>query len=204
MFSFSSIEEAILEIKKGKIVVVTDDEDRENEGDLVCAGRFATPENINFMASYGKGLICTPISIEICNKLNLFDMVYENTDNHNTAFTVSIDHVETTTGISAYERSLTIKKLIDEKSKPNDFRRPGHVFPLKAKEGGVLVRNGHTEATVDLCVLAGLEPVGVCCEIMDDYGKMMRTEQLLNFSKKHNLKIITIKDLIKYKNEVLK
>ena len=204
MFSFSSIEEAILEIKKGKIVVVTDDEDRENEGDLVCAGRFATPENINFMASYGKGLICTPISIEICNKLNLFDMVYENTDNHNTAFTVSIDHVETTTGISAYERSLTIKKLIDEKSKPNDFRRPGHVFPLKAKEGGVLVRNGHTEATVDLCVLAGLEPVGVCCEIMDDDGKMMRTEQLLNFSKKHNLKIITIKDLIKYKNEVLK
>ena len=204
MFSFSSIEEAILEIKKGKIVVVTDDEDRENEGDLVCAGRFATPENINFMASYGRGLICTPISIEICNKLNLFDMVYENTDNHNTAFTVSIDHVETTTGISAYERSLTIKKLIDEKSKPNDFRRPGHVFPLKAKEGGVLVRNGHTEATVDLCVLAGLEPVGVCCEIMDDDGKMMRTEQLLNFSKKHNLKIITIKDLIKYKNEVLK
>lgn len=148
----------------------------ENEGDFICAARHATRENVNFMATYGKGLICTPMSKEIADRFNLPQMLSENTDNHCTAFTVSIDHIDTTTGISAEERGYTCRKLCDKDSKPGDFRRPGHVFPLTARKGGVLVRNGHTEATVDLCRLAGLEECGLCCEIMSDDGTMMRTE----------------------------
>lgn len=202
---YSTIDEALEDLRNGKIIVVSDDEDRENEGDLICAAEFATTENINFMATYAKGLICMPMSKEITNKLNLNQMVTKNTDNHETAFTVSIDHVETTTGISAVERSITALKVIDENAKPEDFRRPGHMFPLLAKEGGVLVRMGHTEATVDLMRLAGLKECGLCCEIMRDDGDMMRRDDLIDFAKKHNLKIITVSDLIDYrkKNEDL-
>ena len=202
---YSTIDEALEDLRNGKIIVVSDDEDRENEGDLICAAEFATTENINFMATYAKGLICMPMSKEITNKLNLNQMVTKNTDNHETAFTVSIDHVETTTGISAVERSITALKVIDENAKPEDFRRPGHMFPLLAKEGGVLVRMGHTEATVDLMRLAGLKECGLCCEIMRDDGDMMRRDDLNDFAKKHNLKIITVSDLIDYrkKNEDL-
>ncbi|CRF31407.1 Riboflavin biosynthesis protein RibBA [Brachyspira suanatina] len=202
---YSTIDEALEDLRNGKIIVVSDDEDRENEGDLICAAEFATTENINFMATYAKGLICMPMSKEITNKLNLNQMVTKNTDNHETAFTVSIDHVETTTGISAVERSITALKVIDENSKPEDFRRPGHMFPLLAKEGGVLVRMGHTEATVDLMRLAGLKECGLCCEIMRDDGDMMRRDDLIDFAKKHNLKMITVSDLIDYrkKNEDL-
>ena len=202
---YSTIDEALEDLRNGKIIIVSDDEDRENEGDLICAAEFATTENINFMATYAKGLICMPMSKEITNKLNLNQMVTKNTDNHETAFTVSIDHVETTTGISAVERSITALKVIDENAKPEDFRRPGHMFPLLAKEGGVLVRMGHTEASVDLMRLAGLKECGLCCEIMKDDGDMMRKNDLIEFSKKHNLKMITVSALIDYrkKNEDL-
>nr|MCM0167168.1 bifunctional 3,4-dihydroxy-2-butanone-4-phosphate synthase/GTP cyclohydrolase II [Paeniclostridium ghonii] len=196
---FNSIEEAIEDIKEGKIVVVIDDEDRENEGDLLMAAEKVTPEAINFMATYGRGLICMPLEEELLNSLDIHQMVKENTDNHETAFTVSIDHVDTTTGISAYERALTIQKVLEKDSVPNDFRRPGHIFPLRAKKGGVLVRNGHTEAAVDLSKLAGLKPGGVICEIMNDDGTMARTNELIKFASIHNLKIITIKDLVEYR-----
>ncbi|GAA0713924.1 bifunctional 3,4-dihydroxy-2-butanone-4-phosphate synthase/GTP cyclohydrolase II [Paraclostridium ghonii] len=199
MFMFNSIEEAIEDIKEGKIVVVIDDEDRENEGDLLMAAEKVTPEAINFMATYGRGLICMPLEEELLNSLDIPQMVKENTDNHETAFTVSIDHVDTTTGISAYERALTIQKVLEKGSVPNDFRRPGHIFPLRAKKGGVLVRNGHTEAAVDLSKLAGLKPGGVICEIMNDDGTMARTNELIEFASIHNLKIITIKDLVEYR-----
>ncbi len=195
---FNTIEEAIRDLKAGKLVLVTDDPDRENEGDFICAGEFATKENINFMAVYGKGLICTPMSAEIAMAKGLPPMTAENTDNHSTAFTISIDHVETTTGISAEERGFTIRSLTDEKSRPEDYRRPGHVFPLVARRGGVLVRNGHTEATVDLMRLAGLKPVGVCCEIMDEDGTMMRTPKLWELAEKHGITFITISDLQDY------
>lgn len=195
---YNTIEEALEDLRAGKIILVTDDEDRENEGDMVCAAEFATQENINFMASYAKGLICTPMSAEIAARLGLPPMVAENTDNHQTAFTVSIDHVDTTTGISAAERSYTMIKCADENTLPSDLRRPGHVFPLISRAGGVLVRNGHTEATVDLMRLAGLKECGVCCEIMRDDGTMMRTPELWEMAEKFNLKFITIKALQDY------
>ncbi len=197
-FKYNTIEEALEDLKAGKIILVSDDETRENEGDMICAARFATQKNVNLMASYAKGLICTPMSGALARKLDLYPMVAENTDNHETAFTVSIDHVSTTTGISAAERSITALKCIDPESKPVDFRRPGHMFPLIAKKGGVLVRNGHTEATVDLCRLAGLEECGLCCEIMREDGTMMRTPELQEFAKKMGFKFITIKALQDY------
>ena len=197
-YQYNTIEEAISDLKAGKIILVTDDEDRENEGDMICAAEFATQENINMMAVHAKGLICTPMSNDIAKKLNLFPMVAENTDNHETAFTVSIDHKSTSTVISAVERSITVRACVDSSSRPEDFRRPGHVFPLIARKGGVLVRNGHTEATVDLCRLAGLKECGLCCEIMDDDGTMMRTKKLWTLAKKFNLKFITIKSLQDY------
>ena len=201
MFKFNTIEEALQDLREGKIVIVTDDEDRENEGDFICAAEFATTQNINFMATYAKGLICMPMSEEICDKLKLSQMVSNNTDNHSTAFTVSIDHVDTTTGISAVERSITAMKCVDENSKPEDFRRPGHMFPLLAKKNGVLERNGHTEATVDLMRLAGLKECGLCCEIMKEDGTMMRTPDLIELAKEWNLKFITIKDLQDYRKK---
>lgn len=198
MFKFNTIEEALEDIKEGKIVIVVDDEDRENEGDLLMAAECVTPEAINFMATYGRGLICMPIDEEKAKVLNLHPMVENNTDNHETAFTVSIDHIDTTTGISAYERAFTIQKVLKD-SEPLDFRRPGHIFPLIAKSGGVLKRVGHTEAAVDLSRLSGLEPAGVICEIMSKDGTMARTTELMEFAKKHNLKIITIADLVDYR-----
>ncbi len=197
-FKYNKIEEALDALRQGKIILVTDDPDRENEGDFICAGEFASQENINFMACHGKGLICTPMSEELAAKLNLHPMVSKNTDNHETAFTVSIDHKSTSTGISAAERSVTALACVDENSKPEDFRRPGHMFPLIAREGGVLVRNGHTEATVDLCRLAGLKQCGLCCEIMDDDGTMMRTPKLQKLAKEYGMVFITIKDLQDY------
>lgn len=197
-YQYNTIEEAIEDLRAGKIILATDDPDRENEGDMICAAQFATQANINFMASVAKGLICTPMSSKVAAKLGLPPMVSENTDNHETAFTVSIDHADTTTGISAAERSYTMMKCVDESTRPEDFRRPGHVFPLIAKRGGVLVRNGHTEATVDLMRLAGLEECGVCCEIMEDDGTMMRTPSLWKLAKEHGLKFITIKELQDY------
>ncbi|MDI9215587.1 bifunctional 3,4-dihydroxy-2-butanone-4-phosphate synthase/GTP cyclohydrolase II [Clostridium tertium] len=201
MYKFNSIEEAINEIKEGKMIIVIDDEGRENEGDLLMAAEKVTGEAINFMATYGKGLICMPIKKETADKLNIGSMVSVNTDNHETAFTVSVDHIDTTTGISAYERSLTIKKLLDENSTPIDFRRPGHMFPLIAKENGVLERRGHTEAAVDLAKLAGLKEAGVICEIIKEDGTMARTNDLFKFAKEHNLKIITIDDLVSYRQK---
>lgn len=195
---YNTIEEALVDLKAGKIILVTDDPDRENEGDMICAAEFATQKNINFMACHAKGLICTPMSTAIAGKLGLPQMVAENTDNHSTAFTVSIDHIDTTTGISAAERSYTMMKCVDESTRPEDMRRPGHVFPLVARQGGVLVRNGHTEATVDLMRLAGLKECGICCEIMEDDGTMMRTPNLWKLAKKFGLKFITIKDLQDY------
>lgn len=197
-YEYSSIEQALDDLKKGKVILVTDDPDRENEGDMICAAEFATRENINFMASVAKGLICTPMSIEVADRLGLPPMVSENTDNHNTAFTVSVDHIDTTTGISAEERAFTMVKCADPDTKPTDLRRPGHVFPLVARRGGVLTRNGHTEATVDLMRLAGLRECGVCCEIMDDDGTMMRTPKLWELAKEYNLTFITIKQLQDY------
>ncbi|MGN0305112.1 MAG: bifunctional 3,4-dihydroxy-2-butanone-4-phosphate synthase/GTP cyclohydrolase II [Lachnospiraceae bacterium] len=199
MFQFNTVEEALEDLKQGKIILVTDDPDRENEGDFICAAQFATQENINFMATYGRGLICMPMSEEYVRRLRIPQMVEQNTDNHETAFTVSIDAVDTTTGISARERSITALKCVDENAKPEDFRRPGHMFPLLAKKNGVLERNGHTEATVDLCRLAGLKECGLCCEIMGEDGTMMRTPELIELAKTWELKFITIKDLQNYR-----
>ena len=197
-FKYNTIDEALDELRKGHIILVTDDPDRENEGDMICAAEFATQSNVNFMATYAKGLLCTPMSAALATKLGLPPMVSENTDNHETAFTVSIDHISTTTGISAAERSITALQCVNDASKPQDFRRPGHMFPLTARRGGVLVRNGHTEATVDLCRLAGLKECGLCCEVMDDDGTMMRTPKLWKLAEKYNLKFITIKELQDY------
>lgn len=194
-YEYDTVEKALEDLRAGKIILVTDDPDRENEGDMICAAEYATTENINFMASLAKGLICTPMSVETANRLGLPPMVSENTDNHQTAFTVSVDHVNTTTGISAAERSFTMIKCADPDTKPTDLRRPGHVFPLVARHGGVLVRSGHTEATVDLMRLAGLRECGVCCEVMDDDGTMMRTPKLWELAKKYDLTFITIKQL---------
>ncbi len=199
MKGFNTIQEALEDLRQGKIILVTDDPDRENEGDFICAAEFATTSNINFMATYGKGLICMPMSEEYVHKLKIPQMVTCNTDNHETAFTVSIDHVSTSTGISAAERSITAKACVSEDAKPEDFRRPGHMFPLLAKKNGVLERNGHTEATVDLCRLAGLKECGLCCEIMRDDGTMMRTTELLELAERFNIKAITIKDLQNYR-----
>ncbi|MBR4684690.1 MAG: bifunctional 3,4-dihydroxy-2-butanone-4-phosphate synthase/GTP cyclohydrolase II [Spirochaetia bacterium] len=197
-FKYNTIEEALDELRNGRIILVTDDPDRENEGDMICAAEFATQANVNFMATYAKGLLCTPMSAALATKLGLPPMVSENTDNHETAFTVSIDHISTTTGISAAERSITALQCVNDESRPQDFRRPGHMFPLTARRGGVLVRNGHTEATVDLCRLAGLKECGLCCEVMDDDGTMMRTPKLWKLAEKYNLKFITIKELQDY------
>ena len=199
MSSFATVEEAIEEIKKGNMVVVVDDEDRENEGDLLVAADTCTPEHVNFMATYAKGLICTPIDGEYLDRLKIGQMVTNNTDNHETAFTVAVDAVTTTTGISAYERCETIKMLVNPEAKPESFRRPGHVFPLRSVPGGVLRRAGHTETTTDLARMAGLSPAGLCCEIMDDDGHMMRTPHLIQFAQKHGLKLITVKALIEYR-----
>ncbi|SDL67230.1 3,4-dihydroxy 2-butanone 4-phosphate synthase / GTP cyclohydrolase II [Kandleria vitulina] len=197
-FRYGTIEQALEDLRQGKIIMVSDDEDRENEGDMICAAEFASTENINKMASLAKGLICTPMSKQHAERLGLPPMVLENTDNHGTAFTVSIDHIKTTTGISAEERGMTIQACASEKTRPEDLRRPGHVFPLISRTGGVLVRNGHTEATVDLCRLAGLKEVGVCCEIMREDGTMMRTEELQKLAVQENMTFITIKALQDY------
>ncbi len=199
MFQFHTVEEALEQLKNGNIILVIDDPDRENEGDFICAAEFATTANINFMATHGKGLICMPMSEEYVRKLRIPQMVEHNTDNHETAFTVSIDAVETTTGISASERSITAMKCVADDVKPEDFRRPGHMFPLLAKKNGVLERNGHTEATVDLCRLAGLKECGLCCEVMREDGTMMRTPELIELAKHWDMKIITIKDLQNYR-----
>ncbi len=195
MIQYDTIEDALEALRSGKCIIVTDDEDRENEGDFVCAAEFATPENVNLMASRAKGLICMPMSEAYCRKLGLPQMVQENTDNHSTAFTVSIDHVSTTTGISAFERSATAVACVADDARPEDFRRPGHMFPLRAKRNGVLERNGHTEATVDLCRLAGLKECGLCCEIMREDGTMMRGAELAGLAKELGLRFITIKAL---------
>ncbi len=198
-FVFNSIDEAVADLKSGKMVVVVDDPDRENEGDVICAAEFATPENLNFMVTYAKGLVCIPMSHEYTQKLGLEPMVAHNTDNHCTAFTVSIDHISTTTGISAYERSITARACVADDARPIDFRRPGHSFPLEARQGGVLERMGHTEATVDLMRIAGLKECGLCCEIIREDGTMMRTAELIDFAHEHGLKIITVADLILYR-----
>ena len=197
-YKYNTIPEALEALRNGKIILCTDDPDRENEGDFICAAQFATTENVNFMASVGRGLICTPMSEDIAHRLNLPQMVSENTDNHGTAFTVSIDHVDTTTGISAVERGFTCRACADPATRPEQLRRPGHVFPLTSRRGGVLVRNGHTEATVDLCRLAGLTECGLCCEIMRSDGTMMRTPELWELAHEHGLCFITIKDLQDY------
>ena len=201
MRKFDTVEQALEELKKGKIILVTDDEDRENEGDFICAAEFATTENLNFMATYGKGLICMPMSKEICERLKLPQMVADNTDNHETAFTVSIDYAGTTTGISAEERGMTARHCISEDAKPEDFRRPGHMFPLLAKKNGVLERNGHTEAVVDLMRLAGLKECGLCCEIMREDGTMMRTTELMELAEKWNICFITIAAIQEYRKK---
>lgn len=197
----NSIEEVLADLAAGKVVVMLDNEDRENEGDVICASEFATTENVNFMAKYARGLICMPMDDSYVEKLNLPQMCITNTDNHCTAFTVSVDHVSTTTGISAYERGITARKFVEEDAKPEDFRRPGHMFPLRAVPGGVIERGGHTEATVDLCRLAGLKPCGLCCEIMKNDGTMARKDDLLAFAEEHNLKISTIEKLVQYRKE---
>ena len=197
----NTVQEAIQELQLGHLILVVDDPDRENEGDLICAAQFATPANVNFMATHAKGLICMPMSIELAHKLNFVQMVSENTDNHETAFTVSIDHVDTTTGISAFERSLTALKVVEESAKPEDFRRPGHMFPLVAKPGGVLERNGHTEATVDLLRHAGMKQAGLCCEIMREDGTMMRTTELMEKAEEWGIAFISIKQLQDYCRE---
>ena len=198
MFPYSTIEEALEELRQGRMILCTDDPDRENEGDLICAAQSVTTEQVNFMATHGKGLICMPMSLEYVQRLRLPQMVAQNTDNHETAFTVSIDHVSTTTGISAAERSVTAMKCVEEGARPEDFRRPGHMFPLLARKNGVLERNGHTEATVDLLRLAGLKECGLCCEIMRDDGTMMRTTELLEKAKEWGLKVLTIQALQDY------
>lgn len=196
---YNTVEEALEELRKGKIILVTDDPERENEGDFICAAQYANTENINFMAMYGKGLICMPMSEEYVEKLKIPQMVQRNTDNHETAFTVSIDHVSTSTGISAAERSVTAKACVADDVRPEDFRRPGHMFPLLAKKNGVLERSGHTEATVDLCRLAGLKECGLCCEIMREDGTMMRSPELFDLAKRWDMKFITIRDLQNYR-----
>lgn len=201
MFTYNTIDEALEALRQGQIIMVTDDETRENEGDFICAAEFATTENINFMATHGKGLICMPMSEAFVQKLQIPQMVSQNTDNHETAFTVSIDHVSTTTGISAAERSVTAMKCVEEGARPEDFRRPGHMFPLLARKNGVLERNGHTEATVDLCRLAGLKECGLCCEIMKEDGTMMRTPELITLAQRMNLKFITIQALQAYRKQ---
>lgn len=185
---FHKIEAALEDLKAGKVIIVCDDEDRENEGDFVGLGEFATPEMINFMAKEGRGLICVPISESFADRLDLIPMVEVNTESHQTAFTVSIDHIETTTGISAYERALTVQKLLDEEAHPSDFRRPGHIFPLVSKEGGVLRRAGHTEAAIDLARLAKSKEVGVICEVMNDDGTMARVDDLKKVASEFDLK----------------
>ncbi len=197
--TFNTIPEALEALRQGKVILVTDDPDRENEGDLICAAQFATTENVNFMAAQAKGLICMPMSRAMTERLGLRQMVQNNTDNHCTAFTESIDHVGTTTGISAEERGFTARMCVSEEAKPSDFRRPGHMFPLEAKAGGVLERNGHTEATVDLMRLAGLAECGLCCEIMAEDGTMMRLPQLEKFAEEYGLVFVTIQDLQKYR-----
>lgn len=205
MFQYNTVEEACEALRKGEIILVTDDEARENEGDMICAAQFATTENVNFMAAHAKGLICMPMSAKLCERLHLPQMVDYNTDNHCTAFTVSIDHTDTTTGISAEERGYTARMCVSPDSKPEDFRRPGHMFPLAAKNNGVLEREGHTEATVDLMRIAGLEECGLCCEIMRDDGTMMRTEELQQKAQEWGMKFITIKALKEYRkvNDIL-
>ena len=198
---FGKLDQALQDLREGKLILVIDDPERENEGDLICAAEHATPENVNAMASLAKGLICMPMSRKMCENLELSQMVEVNTDNHSTAFTVSIDHVDTTTGISAFERSLTAMKTVEEGARPDDFRRPGHMFPLEAREGGVLKRAGHTEATVDLMRLAGLKECGLCCEIMREDGTMMRTTELLAFAKEHGFTVITVEEIIKKRLE---
>ncbi|MBQ6328449.1 MAG: bifunctional 3,4-dihydroxy-2-butanone-4-phosphate synthase/GTP cyclohydrolase II [Kiritimatiellae bacterium] len=197
--TFDSVESCLEDLRRGRIVLETDDADRENEGDCICAAEFATTENVNFMATYARGLICMPMSDAWCRRLDLPQMVDHNTDNHETAFTVSIDAVETTTGISAAERSITARAVVRDGARPSDFRRPGHMFPLRAREGGVLRRAGHTEATVDLCRLAGLKEVGLCCEVMRDDGTMARLDDVSAFAKEHGLKMMSIADLIAYR-----
>ena len=199
---FGKLEQALQDLRDGKLILVIDDPERENEGDLICAAEHATPENVNAMASLAKGLICMPMSRDRCEKLGLTQMVEVNTDNHATAFTVSIDHVDTTTGISAFERSLTAMKTVEDGIRAEDFRRPGHMFPLEARQGGVLKRAGHTEATVDLMKLAGLKDCGLCCEIMREDGTMMRTTELLSFAKEHGYTVITIEEIIRKRLEL--
>lgn len=199
MIEFNTVEEALEDLRRGRIILVTDDQNRENEGDFICAAEFATTENVNFMASVGKGLICMPMSEKYVKRLRFPQMVENNTDNHETAFTVSIDHKSTTTGISAEERAITAQACVSEDARAEDFRRPGHMFPLLAKKNGVLERNGHTEATVDLCRLAGLKECGLCCEIMREDGTMMRTSELFELAKRYHLKFITIQDLQNYR-----
>ena len=199
---FDTVEDCIDALKRGEIILVTDDADRENEGDCICAAEFATREYVNFMATYARGRICMPMSRDWCRRLDLPQMVAQNTDNHQTAFTVSIDAVSTTTGISAEERSMTALACVRDGAKPSDFRRPGHMFPLEARAGGVLRRAGHTEATVDLCRLAGLKEVGLCCEVMKDDGTMARLDDISAFSKRHGLRMMTIADLIAYRRRV--
>ena len=199
MNKFSTVEDALQRLRDGGIIIVTDDPNRENEGDMICAAEFATTENVNLMASVAKGLICMPMSAELGEKLGLSQMVTKNTDNHETAFTVSIDHMDTTTGISAVERGFTARKCVEADAKPEDFRRPGHMFPLIAKDRGIFERQGHTEATVDLLKLAGLDLCGLCCEIMADDGTMMRTSDLHQVAEKYDLPFITIRDLLHYR-----
>ncbi|GIO97579.1 riboflavin biosynthesis protein RibBA [Paenibacillus lautus] len=200
-FSFHTIEEALTDLKEGKVVIVVDDEDRENEGDFIALADMATPEVINFMITEGRGLVCLPMTQARAQELDLKPMVTQNTDYHGTAFTVSIDHKHTTTGISAYERSITVKGILDSNASASDFRRPGHMFPLIAKDGGVLRRAGHTEAAVDLARLSGSYPAGVICEVIKEDGTMARLPDLVEIAKKHDLKLISIKDLIHYRNE---
>lgn len=195
---FNSIEEAIGELKEGKIIIVCDDEDRENEGDFIALAERVTPEVVNFMVTYGRGLVCIPIEEELAHKLELNYMVESNTDSHGTAFTVSIDHISTTTGISAFERSATVKHLLNPGAKPSDFKRPGHIFPLVAKQGGVQKRPGHTEAAVDLAKLCGAKPAGLICEVMNNDGSMARVPELRKIADEHGLKMITIKSLVDY------
>ena len=199
MYQFNTIDEALADLRAGRLILATDDPDRENEGDFICAAEFATTENVNFMATHGRGLICMPMSQAYVQKLQIPQMVSHNTDNHETAFTVSIDHKSTTTGISAAERSITAMKCVEDGARPEDFRRPGHMFPLLAKKNGVLERSGHTEATVDLLRLAGLKECGLCCEIMREDGTMMRTGELVELARTWGLKIITIRDLQHYR-----
>lgn len=198
-FKFNSIDEALEDIRQGKMVIIVDDEDRENEGDLMVAAEKATPEVVNFMATYAKGLICLPMEASRLDELDLPQMVVNNTDPHGTAFTVSIDGQNTTTGISAHERAMTIQEALDPKTRPENLRRPGHIFPLRAKEGGVLRRTGHTEAAVDLARIADMYPAGVICEVMQEDGTMARVPELMEFAQEHQLKIITIAELIKYR-----